>query len=187
MRCRDGKAVYVELAKHRLFYNTYFQKDLIVKSNSLSVLIIVLVFQTIVFAQVVEISDPNMRKALEAALKINVGQEITKEALVGLVNLIAQNRGITNLSGLEHCTNLTRLYLGNNLLTDLNGLANVNLSKLTDLALNNNQISDISLLANLTDLTNLTVLNLANNQLTDLNGLSNASTWMDWLMLLYLS
>jgi len=124
---------------------------------------------------VVNIPDANLKVVLKAALKINAGQEITKEALVGLVNLIAQNRGITNLSGLEHCTNLTRLYLGNNLLTDLNGLANVNLSKLTDLALNNNQISDISLLANLTDLTNLTVLNLANNQLTDLNGLSNAS------------
>ena len=145
------------------------------KTLSLFVPIIVLVFQVVVFAQVVEIPDPNLRKALETTLKINPGQEITKEALAELVSLIAQNSGITDLSGLEHCTNLTGLYLNNNQLTDLNGLANVNLSKLTKLALNNNQISDISLLANLTDLTVLTVLNLANNRLTNLNGLANAN------------
>ena len=141
---------------------------------------------------VVNIPDANLKAVLKTALKISAGQEISKGALAGLMNLIAQNQGITNLSGLEHCTSLTDLYLNdnqisnisplanlpnltelnlyNNQLSDLNGLANVNLPKLTKLALSNNQIRDISPLANLT---NLTVLHFNGNQLTDLNGLAN--------------
>ena len=56
------------------------------KTLSLCASIIILAFQVFVFAQVVEIPDPNLRKALEATLKINPGQEITKEALAKLVN-----------------------------------------------------------------------------------------------------
>ena len=74
---------------------------------------------------VVNIPDANLRKALEAALGINAGEDITKEALAGLERLDAGVREITNLSGLEHCTNLTRLYLHGNEISDIRSVSNL--------------------------------------------------------------
>ena len=43
------------------------------------VLLTVLAYQVIGMAEVVDIPDPNLRKALEEALQLNAGEEITKE------------------------------------------------------------------------------------------------------------
>ena len=72
---------------------------------------------------VVDIPDFNLRKALESALQINAGEEITKEDLAGLKELEARDRKITDLSGLEHCTRLTFLYLYGNQISDISPLA----------------------------------------------------------------
>jgi len=74
------------------------------KPFSLFVLLTVLVCQAIGFAEVVGIPDPNLRKALESALRIKADQGITKEALARLEMLNARGKNIANLSGLEHCT-----------------------------------------------------------------------------------
>ena len=175
------------------------------KPFSLFVLLSVLVCQAIGLAEVVDIPDPNLREALEAALQINAGEDITKEALAGLEEVLdVRGRGIINLSGLEHCTSLTALYPGSNKvsdisslanltglthlllyknqLTDLSGLANSNLPNLTHLLLYENQLTDLSGLAD-ANLLGLTYLNLNYNQLTDLNVLANANlpslTWLE--------
>jgi len=64
------------------------------------------------------------------------------------------------------------LYLNENQLIDLNGLAKADLPKLTGLYLANNQLTDLNGLAK-AKLPNLTNLHLYNNRLTDLNGLAN--------------
>ena len=119
--------------------------------------------------------------------------------------LDASSRGITSLSGIEHCTDLTSLDLNYNKISDISSVTNLinlnlnynqlsdvsPLANLTNLTLWSNQLSDVSPLANLTKLkvlsvsnnqltdwgglANLTELNLNYNQLVDLNGLSNAN------------
>ena len=89
------------------------------KPFSLFVLLMVLVCQSIGMAEVVDIPDANLRKALEKALGINAGGDITKEALAGLTWLNASGIGITNLSGLEHCTSLTGLHLDSNQISNV--------------------------------------------------------------------
>jgi internalin A len=111
--------------------------------------------------------DPN----LEAAIREAIGKPtdpICPSDLEGLTYLNASGNNITDLTGLEHCTSLTRLYLGINQISDISPLAN--LTNLTQLGLEHNQISDISPLANLT---NLTVLPLHNNQISDISPLTN--------------
>ena len=95
---------------------------------------------------------------------------------------------ITDLTGLEYCTNLTDLNLSKTQLSDLSTLAS--LTNLAELSLEQNEISDISPLASLTNLTklslkwndisdvsplasltNLTELNLWKNQITDISPL----------------
>ena len=139
------------------------------KPFSLFVLLTVLVCQAIGLAEVVDIPDLNLREALEAALQINAGEDITKEALAGLNELQASRKGITNLSGLEYCTNLIELNIWGNQISDILAVAN-----LTSLNLFGNQLTDLSGLAD-ANLPGLTYLNLNYNQLTDLNVLANAN------------
>jgi len=120
-------------------------------------------------ATVVNIPDANLRGALEEALGINAGGDITKEALAGLSgSLNAESKGITNLSGLEHCTGLTTLWLVDNQISDISSVAN--LTGLNVLELQSNSISDISAVANLTGLIGL---GLSGNQISDITALAN--------------
>ena len=138
------------------------------KTFSLLVLLMVLSCQVIGLAEVVDIPDPNLRKALVETLQINAGEKITKEALAGLEYLYASNKSITNLNELKNCTRLTRLNLSYNKISDVSPLANLN--SLTNLNLNGNQISDVSPLAKLT---NLTHFDLAGNRIHGVNSLAN--------------
>ena len=146
-----------------------------------------------VWAEIVEIPDPNLRHALEQTLEITAGGDITKEALAGLVKLIAEEKKITNLTGLEHCTSLSDLKLSKNQISDISPLANLiwlerlylntnqindispltNLTNLTDLKLPGNKITSIDVLANMTDLTKLELHNNRVSDLTPLAGLTN--------------
>jgi internalin A len=140
------------------------------------------------YAEVVVFPDPG----LDAAVRETIGKpagDITDADLIGLTILDASARGISNLSGLEHCTNLSSLYLFSNQITDISALSG--LTNLTVLSLYTNQISDISALAGLanltylelnanqvhdiralTGLTNLTYLDLTDNQISDISALS---------------
>ena len=78
------------------------------------------------------VPDPN----LAAAIREEIGNSITRQTLLNLIELDASNYGITDLTGLEHAHNLRYLHLGSVL--DVEGLVN------------SNQISDLSPLAGLT-------------------------------------
>ncbi len=85
--------------------------------------------------------------------------------------LDASESNITDITGLEHCTNLTELYLGDNQISGISPLAN--LTSLTYLCLGGNQISDISPLANLTSLTQL---KLQGNSISDISPLASLTS-----------
>ena len=136
-------------------------------------------------------TDPNLEAAIREALDV-FERPIYPSDLEGLTYLDASVRGISDLTGLEHCTdltdlslsynqiddvsplvgliNLTRLWLEGNQIIDVSPLAN--LTTLTELFLGRNQISDISALA---DLTNLTFLHLGKgrNQISDISPIAN--------------
>ena len=57
----------------------------------------------------VDIPDPNLRAAIESALGKTSGDTITVADMTGLAELNAPNANISDLTGLEHANNLTRL------------------------------------------------------------------------------
>ena len=63
-------------------------------------------------AQTVDIPDPNLRAAVEDARGKASGDPITVADMLTLTELNTPNANISDLTGLEYATNLTRLYLG---------------------------------------------------------------------------
>lgn len=136
-------------------------------------------------------ADPNLEAAIREAIDV-VERPIYPSDLEGLTYLDASVRGIRDLTGLEHCTDLTHLFLEYNQIDDVSPLAGLinltqlwlegnqiidvyplaNLTRLTELFLGRNEISDISALA---DLTNLTFLHLGKgrNQISDISPIAN--------------
>ena len=122
-----------------------------------------------VFAQIVDISDPNLRAAIADALNVPNDAPITREDVNRLTDLNVRDRGVANLTGLEFATNLTFLQLQANQIEDISPLAN--LTQLTELHLGGNRIEDIRPLAHLTQ---LTVLRLNENfRIEDISSLAN--------------
>jgi|GEM_PF-5411171 len=157
--------------------------------------IFVLVVMTFVIAgalvaQTVVFNDPNLEQAVRDALKKPSGP-ITQADMAMLVFLMANDKGISDLTGLEYAINLQVLSLRKNNLSDLTPIQNLlslsvllldhnyNLSNiqplsgliyLTELTLSNNIISDISALQNMYALSNL---NMNKNQVADISPLQN--------------
>ena len=125
-------------------------------------------------AGTVTFKDANLEKAIRDALGIPT-ELLKKEDLAGLKELVVK-RGITNFTGIEHCTNLTYLNIDSNQISDLSLLAN--LANLTALSIDTNQLTDVS---PLTNLANLTQLWLHYNQLSDIGALANLTnlTWLE--------
>ena len=133
--------------------------------------IITLVIGGAAFAQPVDFPDPNLRAAILGALDIADRPDVQLDAAVLrflLKDLNAGDRGISDLTGLEHATSLTLLLLHNNDISDLRPLSP--LVNLTSIRLISNQINDIRPLA---DLTELTTLLLGGNVITDITPLAN--------------
>ena len=116
----------------------------------------------------VAIPDPNLRSALEAALGLASGAPITQARLEGLTKLVANDAGISDLTGLEFATNLTDLLLAVNEIKDLSPLARLN--ELEYLYLWRNAVEDVSPLAHLPELWQL---DLSYNQITDVSPLAH--------------
>ncbi len=107
--------------------------------------------------------DTNLEAAIREA--INKPEDpIYISDLEALTMLGAQQRGISDLTGLEHSTNLTWLDLTHNNISDVSPL--VGLTKLSELGLGGNNISDISVLAGLS---NLEFLTLTGNNISDIS------------------
>ena len=129
------------------------------------------VFSVLPPPKVVSIPDPN----LAAALREEIGDAITTRTMLELTQLTAYHSGITDLTGLEHASNLRILLLGSNTISDISPIAGLTrlrvlnlvrcgisdvsflsgLRRLTTLYLDGNSISDVSPLAGLTNLQEL--------------------------------
>ena len=118
-------------------------------------------------AQVVEVRDSNLRKAVQEALALPDGSPVTQQDMETLKDLRAPNREIADLTGLEYAVNLTRLDLFRNAIVDISPLSQ--LTKLTGFNLWSNRIVDISPLRNLTKLRNII---LARNEIVDISPLA---------------
>ena len=121
----------------------------------------------------VNIPDPNLRAAIEEALRKASGTTITAADMLTLTELSAKRQPIQDLTGIEFATNLTELWLSGNDVSDVSVLGG--LTKLKHLALANNDVSDVSPLGGLT---NLISLYLSGNDVSDvsvLGGLRNLS------------
>ena len=141
-------------------------------------------------AQIVEISDPNLKQAVRETLALSNEIPLTQPEMLRLKTLDARDRQIADLTGLEYATNLTGITLPYNEISDLTPLAGLmrleylwlwgnsisdlspltNLTALTRMDLAGCQISDISPLANLTQ---LTYINLRGNYIEDISALTN--------------
>ena len=126
-------------------------------------------------AEVVVFPDPGLDAAVRQAINKPTGDILDTDLVgTGFTYLDAQQRGISDLTGLEHCTDLQGLELQWNNITTLAPLAG--LTNLCGLTLFYNQISDLAPLAGLI---NLNYLNLGINQISDLSplaGLTNLGT-----------
>lgn len=148
--------------------------------------------------EVVDIPDPN----LEAAMRDAIGKlegAIYASDLEQLTSFSARGVEIADLTGLEYCTGLDRLYLEDDEIVDIAPLAG--LTNLSVLSLRNNQIIDIAPLARLSSLgelyidgnevsdiarlaglTSLIWLSLSRNQIGDVSPLASLTNLV-WLWL----
>ncbi|MDE0185259.1 MAG: leucine-rich repeat domain-containing protein [Candidatus Poribacteria bacterium] len=120
------------------------------------------------FDDTVNIPDLNFRAKIENALGKTSGEAITRQDMADLPRFNAQDANITDLTGLEHASNLTHLWFNNNSISDISPVAK--LTKLTNLSLNDNPISDISAVASLTY---MTTLSLDNNTISDISAVAH--------------
>ena len=116
----------------------------------------------------VDIPDTNLRAVIEEILGKTSGAPITVvEMEARLTRIDAHERGIRDLTGLEHAVKLERIELEHNSISDLSPLEG--LIRLDNIKLRGNKITDVSPLANLT---RLDWLGLEENEITDLSPLS---------------
>lgn len=107
----------------------------------------------------VNIPDPNLKTVINEELGQENNAEITIEQMESLDRLVANNRNITNLEGIQYATNITYLMLNDNSITDISLLSG--LSNLRYLGLDDNSITDLSPLDGLS----LSILSVENQQI----------------------
>jgi len=127
------------------------------------VLILFGVASSIGIAQEEWMPDPNLRRAVREALELPDEIPLTQLEMQRLTSLDAYRKEITDLTGMEHATNIAWLSFAENHVSDLSPLAE--LFKLETLYLWTNPILDISPLANLTQ---LRTLDLGGCQISDI-------------------
>ena len=115
----------------------------------------------------ISIPDVNLRATVESALGKPAGTLITAADMERLTHLVADEKGIRDLTGLQYATNLERIELRHNAISNLSPLAG--LTRLNNIKLQGNRITDVSPLA---DLINVDWLGLEENDITDLSPLS---------------
>ncbi len=129
--------------------------------------------------------DANLRAAVLARLKLFdivddnattfTQANMADSRFISLFEFVDEK--ITDLTGLEYATSLTELTLNSNSISDISVVSD--LINLTRLYLNGNSISNISAVSGLT---NLTRLNLSNNRISDISAVSGL-TQLEWLFL----
>ena len=126
----------------------------------------------------IKIPDRGLLIKLKNILGKDSGEVITDTDLDGLrQTLDVSNSNIQDLTGIQHCSNITKLNISGNEVWDISPISN--LDKLIVLEMSHNQISDISPLS---ELTSLIHLYLHENQISNIKPLS----YLDNLTHLYL-
>ena len=115
----------------------------------------------------VYIPDPNLRAFIEEELGKTSNAPITVEEMATLHRIFPEEKGISDLTGLEFATNLEWLKIEANQISDLSPLAG--LTKLDLLDISGNEVSDLS---PLTGLTNLRHVKISHNNISDLSPLA---------------
>ena len=130
-------------------------------------------------AQTIRMPDANLAAVVRDALGLAPNAPISKQKIRGLTELDARDSQIKNLTGLEHATQLTYLFLYNNQISDVSPLRG--LTQLRDLGLDDNQISNVRPLSGLKQ---LELLHLCGNKINNsgVQLLSNL-TQLKWLAL----
>lgn len=133
--------------------------------------------------------DNNFEEVIREHLNKPTGAVLNTD-LESITNIYARNRNISNIYGIEFCTNLDTLDIGENYISDiiplfyLRKIKNLKLDnnyiddiqpiryfyQLTELAINNNAIQDIVPLSNLL---NLQYLTLSDNPIDNLESISS--------------
>ena len=116
----------------------------------------------------VDIPDENLAAAIRDNLGLYATNPITYGKLSNLNKFSAPQRGIKDLTGLEHAKNLTALELYGNQIQDISPLSR--LKKLTKLSLSKNQITDIT---SLNGLEQLAYLAIEQNQIKNIKPIEN--------------
>ena len=169
-------------------------------SRFLVVLVVATLLISQASAQVVEIPDPNLERAIREELGLSSEVPITQQEMLQLTGFAVEVAEVETLIGLEYATNLKSLYLPrDNPIKDLTPLAKLtqlellhmpgvpindltplgNLTQLKDLTLTSCGIRDISPLASLTQ---LILLNLNSNAIVDVSPLANLTALEElWL------
>ena len=110
----------------------------------------------------VRIPDRQLAAAVRKALGLGANARITRQAMQGLTRLDARESQIRNLTGLEHATQLTGLFLYHNQIRDVSPLTG--LTQLKELGLDANQISNMRPISGLTQ---LELLHIGGNQINN--------------------
>ena len=118
---------------------------------------------------VVDIPDPNLRGGLREILGLPADSPIPLNLMRQVPTLVFGARGITNIEGLQHATNLTQLNLSGNPISDISPLAALVKLERLDL-LSCDIIVDVSPLS---ELYSLRHLELGKNKIRDVTPLAN--------------
>ena len=145
--------------KERRFYN---------RSATCVIGVMMLGLTLISQAQEIHMPDAELRKLVRETLNLPANTRLTKQHMLQLESIDAGgNRGITDLTGLEHATNIGFVSLYHNPISDISAFAS--LEQMWGFNLWGCQIENISPLKNLT---NLSGFSLGANQISDLRPLS---------------
>jgi len=128
--------------------------------------------------ETVAFPDASLEKAVRDALGKPAGEQIIAADLAKLTSLCAGFYGISDLSGLEYCTNLTELSIAGCQVSDISCLSS--LTNLRTLSLSGNPISDISPLASLINLTRLALPATQVHDISPLSSLTNLNELHIW-------
>ena len=123
-------------------------------------------------------SDINLENIIRDIIGKNIGP-ITRADVENITELSARVRGITNIDALKYFTNLEKLDLYGNRISDLSALANITSLKRLNLGKNYNVLTAGTSSPNGLDITPLKSLvlleelDLSDNMLTDLSGIGS--------------
>jgi internalin A len=150
-----------------------FQRRLIAVWIGIAVLGAMFVLQQGIWppCEPVKFQDPKLARHVRETVKLLTHKDDEKELCVSearwLPALFASGAGISDLTGLEHCTDLTQLVLSNNEISELEPLKGLWTSSLP--RSKSSRFSDVEPLAALTEMFSL---DLRGNRITDIHPLA---------------